>query len=153
MAKYTKSEARAWARENMKGCANVVIPTFTQDLKRLNETAIRHDVRKVIEFGFTGTLAVSEVIITVEEYTRFISVAREEAAGKLHIIHHASFPTLANNIEAVQAAEKAGADYVLLGYPGNFHPTTNKEIYDYTKAVCDATNLGVILFPVPHWGF
>lgn len=53
----------------------------------------------------------------------------------------------------MQCAEKAGADYVLLGYPGNFHPTTGKEIYDYTKAFCDSTSLGVILFPVPHWGF
>lgn len=153
MVKYTKAESRAWARENMKGCANVVIPTFTQDLKSLNEKAIRHDVRKVIEFGFTGTLMVSEVIISVEEYTQCIAWARDEAGGKLHIIHHAGFSTLAENIEAVQAAEKAGADYVLLGYPGNFYPTTSKEIYDYTKAFCNSTDLGVILFPVPHWGF
>jgi dihydrodipicolinate synthase/N-acetylneuraminate lyase len=40
-----------------------------------------------------------------------------------------------------------------MGYPGNFRPTTSKEIYDFTKAICDATNLGIILFSVPHWGF
>jgi 4-hydroxy-tetrahydrodipicolinate synthase len=153
MANYRKDEARAWARENMHGCANVIIPTFTQDLKSLNEKAIRHDVRKTIEFGFTGTLLVSEVIITVPEYVQFLSWARDEAGGRLHMIHHAGFGTLQENIEAVQAAERAGADFVLLGYPGNFYPTTSKEIYDYTKAFCDSTNLGVILFPVPHWGF
>jgi len=153
MASYKKADARAWARDNMHGCANIIIPTFTADLKRLNEKAIRHDVRKVIEFGFTGTLLVSEVIISVEEYAQFTSWARDEAGDKLQLIHHAGFGTLAENIEAVQAAEKAGADYVLLGYPGNFYPTTAKEIYDYTKAFCDSTNLGVILFPVPHWGF
>jgi 4-hydroxy-tetrahydrodipicolinate synthase len=153
MATYRKSDARAWARDNMRGCANVIIPTFTQDLKRLNEKAIRHDVRKVIEFGFTGTLLVSEVIITVDEYKQFFEWARDEAGGRLQLIHHANFPTLAENIEAVKVAEKAGADYILLGYPGNFYPTTSKEIYDYTKAFCDATDLGVILFPVPHWGF
>jgi 4-hydroxy-tetrahydrodipicolinate synthase len=157
MASYSKNGARAWARENMRGCANVVIPTFTADLKRLNERAIRHDVRKVIEYGFSGTLLVSEVIITVDEYTQFVSWARDEAgsvaSGGLQIIHHANFSTLAENIEAVQAAEKAGADLVLLGYPGNFYPTKSREIYDYTRAVCDSTGLGVILFPVPHWGF
>jgi dihydrodipicolinate synthase/N-acetylneuraminate lyase len=122
-------------------------------LKSLNEKGIRHDVRKVIEFGFSGTLLVSEVIISVEEYAQFFAWAREEAGDKLHLIYHAGFGTLAENIEGVKAAEKAGADFVLLGYPGNFYPTTSKEIYDYTKAFCDATELGVILFPVPHWGF
>jgi 4-hydroxy-tetrahydrodipicolinate synthase len=153
MAGYSKQEARGWARENMKGCANVIIPTFTQDLKSLNENAIRHDVRKVIEFGFTGTLLVSEVLVTVPEYARFVAVAREEAGDRLQLIHHANFGTLAENIEAVGAAERAGADYVLLGYPGNFYPTSSQQIYDYTKAFCDATSLGVILFSVPHWGF
>ena len=50
MASYKKNEARAWALENMRGVANVVIPTFTQDLKRLNETAIRYDIEKEIEY-------------------------------------------------------------------------------------------------------
>jgi 4-hydroxy-tetrahydrodipicolinate synthase len=153
MARYRRNEARAWARENMRGCANVVIPTFTQDLKRLNEAAIRHDVRKAIEYGFTGTLLVSEVIISVEEYAQFCRWARDEAGDRIHLIFHAGFGTLAENIEAAQLAERAGCDYVLLGYPGNFYPTTSKEIYDYSKAFCDSTNLGVILFPVPHWGF
>jgi len=53
----------------------------------------------------------------------------------------------------VQAVEKAGAELVLLAYPANFYATESRQIYDYTKAFCDATQLGVILFPVPHWGF
>lgn len=78
---------------------------------------------------------------------------RDEAGGKLRLIHQAGFNTLADNIEAVQIAEKEGAEVVLLGYPTNFYATTSQQIYDYTKAFCDATRLGVILFPVPHWGF
>lgn len=153
MANYKKHEARAWARENMHGCANVIIPTFSADLKSLNEMAIRHDVGKVIEYGFSGTLLVSEVIISPQEYQQFVSWARDEAGDRLQLIHQVGFGTLADNIEALQLAEKAGADLVLMGYPGNFRPTSAKEIYDYTKAICDSTNLGVILFSVPHWGF
>lgn len=44
--------------------ANVIIPSFSQDLTRLNEKGIRHDVRKVIENGFTGTLLVAETATT-----------------------------------------------------------------------------------------
>jgi 4-hydroxy-tetrahydrodipicolinate synthase len=45
MARYRKKEAREWARENLKGVVNVVIPSYTQDLKGLNELGIRHDIR------------------------------------------------------------------------------------------------------------
>jgi dihydrodipicolinate synthase/N-acetylneuraminate lyase len=153
MAQYTRTESRQWARENLDGLINVVIPSFTQDLKGLNEKGIRHDVRKCIELGFTGTLLVSEVVMTLEEYIQFTKIAVDEAAGKLTIVHHASFNTLEENIESVQLAEEAGADLVLLSYPANFYPKDSQEIYEYTKAVCDATNLGVILFPVPLWNF
>lgn len=153
MVRYKKNEARAWARENMKGVANVVIPSFSRDLKRLNEKGIRFDIRKEIEYGFWGTLLVSEVAITVPEYVQFTQWAREEAAGKLTLIHHAAFNTLEENIEAVQACEKVGAELVLLGYPANFYAKSEKDIFDYTKALCDSTQLGVILFPVPLWGF
>ena len=153
MASYAKSEARDWARDNMAGVANVVIPTFTDDLRNLNENAIRFDIRKEIEFGFYGTLLVSEVAISVAEYLQFTAWAAEEAAGGLCLIHHASFNTLDENVEAVKGAEAAGADLVLLSYPSNFHPRSQQDIYDYTRDFCAATNLGVMLFPVPLWGF
>jgi 4-hydroxy-tetrahydrodipicolinate synthase len=153
MVRYKKNEAREWARENMRGMCNVVIPSYSRDLRRLNEKGIRHDIRKELEYGFWGTLLVSEVAITVEEYGQFVRWAHDEAGGKLVLVHHAMFNTLEENIEAVQLAEKEGCELVLLGYPHNFYATTESHIYDYTKSFCDATRLGVILFPVPHWGF
>jgi len=153
MVSYKKNEAREWARENLRGVANVVIPSYSLDLKSLSEKGIRHDIRKEIEYGFWGTLLVSEVNVTIPEYKQFVQWAHEEAGGKLKLIYQAGFNTLADNIEAVQIAEKEGAELALLGYPTNFYATTSQQIYDYTKAFCDATRLGVILFPVPHWGF
>ena len=55
MLRYKKSEARESARENIRGLANVVIPSYSLDLKRLNERGIRHDLRKEIEYGFWVT--------------------------------------------------------------------------------------------------
>jgi 4-hydroxy-tetrahydrodipicolinate synthase len=153
VAEYRKKEAREWAREKMKGIANVIIPSYTHDLRRLNERGIRHDVRREIELGFWGTLLVSETAITVEEYGDFVAWAADEARGRLRLIHHAAFNTLDENIRAVQLAERNGCELILLAYPSNFYPETGDEIYDYTKAFCEATNLGVILFPVPLWGF
>ena len=153
MAFYTKSESREWAKEHLVGCSSVTIPSYSANLKRLNEAGIRHDVQKVIDLGFTYTLLCTEVTITPEENARFTALAKEVAGEKMGFFFHAGFGTLAENIEAVKLAEKAGADIVLLSYPSNFWPTSEQEIYDYTKAFCDATELAVMLFPIPLWGF
>jgi 4-hydroxy-tetrahydrodipicolinate synthase len=137
----------------MKGVANVVIPTFTNDLKAVNEKATRHDIRKEIEYGFWGTLLVSEVNITVDEYKQFVETCIDEANGRMHFIHHCGFQDLEENIAAAKNSENAGAELALLAYPPNMYAETEDDIYDYTKAFADATNLGVIIFPVPLWGF
>ena len=153
MASYKKGEAREWALQNLKGVANTIQPSFTSDLKGLNEKGIRHDVRLNIEYGFTGTLLVSEVNVTVEEYGQFFEWANDEAKGRQTLIHHASFNNLEENIEAVRQAERHGAELILLSYPPNMYAESAQDIYDYTKAFCDQTSLAVMLFPVPLWGF
>lgn len=153
MTNYKRNEAREWARANLRGVANVVIPSYTSDLKGLNEAGVRHDIRKEIEYGFSGTLMVSEVAITLAEYRQFFEWAADEARGRLLLIHHASFNTLEENIEAVRIAEENDAGLILLSYPANFYARTPQDIFDYTKAFCDATRLAVMLFPVPLWGF
>ncbi len=153
MARYNRDEARDWAREALVGAVNCTIPSFTGDLKAINEKAIRHDTRLAREHGFIGTLGVSEVAITLPEYLNFLRIIKDEASDDFVVVHHGSWSDLAQNIEAVNGAEEAGAELVLLSYPPNFYPETEQDIYDYTRAVCDATNLAVMLFPMYLWGF
>ena len=153
MASYSRKDARDWARERLIGVANVVIPTMTADFKRLNEKAIRHDVETSISHGFVGTLACSEVAISIDEYGQLCRIMTDQAAGRIIIVHHAVFNTLEDNIEALRLAEQAGAELVLLGYPPGFYPSSLEDVYRYTKAFCDATDLAVMLFPIPTWGF
>jgi 4-hydroxy-tetrahydrodipicolinate synthase len=153
MPDYTRDEARAWAREHLTGCSAVTIPTFTADLERLNEAAIGHDVALTVEHGFSYALLMTETAITPEEAGRFTAIARETAGGRLRLFAHAAFGTIADNIEALRHAEREGADLVLLPYPPQLWATSHQQIYDWTKAICDATNLGVMLFALPLWGF
>ncbi len=153
MARYTRKEAREWAREHLVGVANVTIPTMTSDFRRINEKAVRHDVELAIEHGFVGSLSCSEVAITQAQYGEFCGIMADQAAGRLVIVHHAVFNTLEDNIEAIRLAEAGGADLVLLGYPPYFYPKSYDEVFEYTKAICASTNLGVMVFPLPAWGF
>jgi 4-hydroxy-tetrahydrodipicolinate synthase len=153
MADYARDDARAWAREHLTGCSAVTSPTVTTDLKQLNEAAISHDIARAIEHGFSYTLLMAETAITPEEAGRFAAIARETAAGRLRLFAHTAFGTLVDNIEAVQHSEREGADLVLLAFPPQFWPTSEQQVYDWIKAICDATSLGVMLFPIPLWGF
>src|SRR5271163_4627085 len=121
---YKKSEAKSWAREHMRGVCNVIMPTFTSDLKSLNEKAIRHDVRRNIELGFWGSLVVSECATTHDEYIRFMEIVVDEAAGRLRAVTHGSFDTLKDVVEMVQRCEEVGAALLLLSYPPTFYPET-----------------------------
>ena len=150
---YTKKTARDWAWQDLKGCANVIIPSYTADLKGINEKGVRHDVRKSLEHGFSSTLLVSETSLTLQEYGQFFEWANDESKGRLKLILHASFNNLEENIQAAKIAEANGCELVLLSYPANFWPDSVEGIYEYTKAFADATDLAILLFPVPLWGF
>ena len=114
---YDRSGARDWARGTLRGVANTLIASYTSDLHDINETAIRHDVGLEIEHGFMGFLAAAETALTLDEYVRFVEIAVDEAKGRALVIHHASFNTLDENIEATRRAASAGAELALLAYP------------------------------------
>ncbi len=150
---YSSGEARDWALEHLSGVCNVIIPSFSADLTTVNEAATRHDVRREIELGFSGALIVAETATTKDEYIKITEWAADEARGRLILFFHASFNTLAENIEMARRARDAGADMVLLSYPSSFYPRDLRQVYDYTAEFCRSTDLGVMLFPVPLWGF
>ena len=154
MADYTRKEARDWARANMRGVHGCMLPTFNNSLTKVNERAIRHDIRLEKKLGFWGTLLVSECGTTKDEMRQVIDISVDEAKkNSLRTSLLASFPTLKDTQEMVRYAEHAGVDLVLMSYPLMFYPTTEDQLYEYTKAVAGSTNLGVMLFCINQWNF
>lgn len=151
--KYTVKEAKDWARANWHGLCDVIIPTYTSDLKRLNEKAIRHDVRRNMELGFWGALLVSEAATTDDEYVRFMEIAVDEAKGKHNFMFHGSFDTAADIVRMAKKAEAVGMEGMLLSHPNSQYPTTEKEIHDFIEYVASRTTLAVCTFAAPHWNF
>ncbi len=153
MARYAPGEARAWALESLTGCAGCVQPTFTGDLAGLNEEAIRHDVRMEKEHGMAAVLLVSESGTTESEMRRFVEIAADEAGDDLITILQASQPTLDATLESVRHAAEVGVDLVMPSYPLYFNPPDLDEVFHFTKAVADASHLGVIVFAMDQWNF
>lgn len=154
MATYARKEARSWAKEHMRGVCGCLLPTLNSALTTVNEAAIRHDVRREAELGYWGTLLVTECGTSDAEMRDVIdiSVAQARELG-LRTMLGASLPTLSRTIEMVRYARAAGVDLVLLSYPLTFHPRSEEEIFSYTKAVADASDIGIMLFCVHQWDF
>jgi 4-hydroxy-tetrahydrodipicolinate synthase len=150
---YTKSTAKEWAKEVFHGVCNVIIPSYTADLKRLNEKGIRHDVRRNIELGFWGALLVSETAITAAEMKQFMEIAVDEAKGKHRFLLHGTFDTADDIIKMAKEAEAIGVDGLLLGHPNSLYPKDADQLYDYLAYVCERTELAVVLFAAQHWNF
>ncbi|MGH2404387.1 MAG: dihydrodipicolinate synthase family protein [bacterium] len=150
---YKRTDAKAWAREHMRGVCNVLMPTFTADLRSLNLEAIRHDLRRSAELGFWGSLLASECGATREEMKKFVEFAAGEAPEGHNLVLHGSFDTLSDVIEMCRYAQEHGCVAVLLSYPLTFYPKTPDDIVDYTAAVSRGSDLGIILFAIGFWGF
>lgn len=153
MTKYTRGEARAWALASLKGCAGCVQPTFTSDLSRLNEAAIRFDVAKEKEHGMAGVLIVSEAGTTLEEMDAFTRIVVDEAGDDLVTILQASQPTLETTLASTRAAAEAGVDLVMPSYPLYFNPPSTNDVFEFTRAVAEAGDLGVLVFAMDQWNF
>jgi len=145
---FSKTEAKEWAKKNLKGLEAVIFPSFTPDLQELDEEGIRYDVQHLANNGFMSVLCASEVCgMTFEERIRFIEIVCDEARGKIRTSITALHDTVEQDMEMLQLYEKAGGAVVMLGHPLQYHPRSEEEIYRMYKYVCDSTNLAVVFYP------
>jgi 5-dehydro-4-deoxyglucarate dehydratase len=82
--------------------------------------------------------------LTLEEYSRVVSAAVSEAAGRVPVLAGCGYGTR-TAIEFARAAENAGADGLLL-FPPYLVNAEPAGLIDHARAVCDSTRLGVIFY-------
>ena len=151
---FTRLEAKQWAKEHYKGLDGVLSPSFTPDLKDLDEEGIRYDVQHNISKGMFSILCQTEVCaMSFEERKRFVDIACDEAKGKILVSMFTGIDTIEQDIELLQHFEKVGGTHTLFGWPGTFYAKSEEDIYRVTKKVCDSTNIAIDLWPKPKFDF
>ncbi len=146
MVEAAKSELKAWAKKNLKGLENCIIPSFTPDLTELDEEGIRWDVQQSIKHGFFSTLCAQEVDLSFEEAKRFVEIVADEGKGKIKVATTLYCNSFDQIIEMAQHAEKVGCTHALFWLPSNFLPNSEEELYEAGKKVIEASNLGIVLY-------
>ena len=154
---FTKSEAKAWAKKNFIGLEAPVFPSFTPDLKDLDEDGIRWDVNHIIANGMASILIAPEGTgMTMDDIKHFIRIVNDEVHGRVHVSLSALMNTVEENIEVMQYHESCGGNMAMLGHPIMYDPLDKDELVRNYKYMADATNLALIFYPgrlkVKRWG-
>ncbi len=148
-----RSELKSWAKETLRGIQNCLIPSFKPDTLVLDEEGIRWDVRHSIKHGFLATLCVADTGLTLEESKKFIEIVVDEAKDEIIVSFTAMFDTFEHNLEMLKHAEKVGCQCAFIDYPRGFFPKSEDEIYQVTREMCEAANLGIFLHSLPKDNF
>ena len=144
MSKMTPAEM---AQALGSGLLSFPVTHFRADLS-FDETAYRRNLARLAEHKVAGLFAAGGTgeffSLTPVEVDRVLRAAVEETAGRVPVIAPAGHGT-AIAVELAQAAERAGADGVLLLPP---YPVGSEQdgLAAHVEAVCRATKLGVIVY-------
>lgn len=136
---------KQWAKEHYKGIENLLLPSYSPDFKKLDEEGIRNDVRNSIRHGFFSTTCIP-VGVSTEEHKQFLSIACDEAKGKMLAGDIVAEKTEEADMAMIAHAEKAGCTHLLITPSRSLRAKTEEELYQgYIKRIT-ATSLPVVLY-------
>ena len=150
--KYRKSEAKAYAKQHIKGVWVASVTPFTADYK-IDEEGIRQNIRHCIDNlqidgMFLNGLVGEGFNQSMAERKRVFTIVVEESKGDMTIMPYTSDLALENVVEMSRYAEEIGADYVTIINPKFYYGSmmTDEGVFQYYKYIADRVNIGIVLF-------
>ncbi len=156
--KYRKSEAKAYAREHMKGLWGASLTPFTPDL-RVDEADLRANLRHWLHDLNLGGIFVSGkqgefFSLSLAERKRTFEIAVEEARGTRGTIMSCWDMNLQTTLELMQYAEAVGADWVIVQSPIlYFGAHTDETVVEYFRYLAERVDIGIALWNNPDHGY
>ena len=141
----SKVGGKATAKKVFRGIENILMPSFTPDLKALDEEGIRHDVRMSKRHGFFSVF-VAPVGLTSQEQLQMIKVAVDEAGDDLLVSFIAESGDDAERIDLMRKAADAGASHALVHPSFEWFPKDADELYAWYRKMIDASPLDAVLW-------
>lgn len=132
------------------GIATAMITPFDEkgvnleELGKMIEYQIDGGTDAIVVLGTTGEPAT----MTEDEKERVIVYSVKKAGGRIKVIVGTGGNDTKKAVAASVKAEKLGADGVLAVTP-YYNKCTQKGLYEYYRAICDAVSIPVIAYNVP----
>lgn len=129
-----------------------VLPALITPLKKdgsLNEKALRQMIEYVIEGGVHGIFALGTTAefyaIGPEAVRDILTIAKEQAAGRVPVYAGANSITTRESIRLVEIATEVGVDAISVLTPMFISPN-DEELYAHYRAIAASTDRAIILY-------
>lgn len=134
-------------RNKLSGVIAFPVTPFKENLS-LDLPGLHHNLTKLLEHPISAVVAAGGTgelySLTPAEYARVIELATHAVEDRVPVIAGVGFgQRLA--VEMAQAAEKAGADGILV-FPPYYPQADDDGLIDYYRAIGDATGLGLLIY-------
>lgn len=156
--KYTKADAKAYAREHFRGVWAATATPFKEDLS-LDEAGFRSNLKHWIQTLKLGGLFVSGkqgefFSMSVAERKRTFELAVEEASGRCGVVTSCSDTNLDVVLDLARHSQVIGADYIVVHSPVlHFAHDTEATVYEYYRYLSEQTQIGIALWNHPDCGY
>ena len=156
--KYSKFDAKEYARENMKGIWAAALNPFNDDLS-LNEAGLRSNIHHWIdELKIQGLFVAGKqgefFSMSVPERKRNFEIAVDACASKAGVIVSVSDQNMEVALDLAHHAQNCGADYIVLHAPVlSFVHDRGEVLYQYYKRFCDELDIGIAMWSHPDSGY
>jgi len=152
--RYGRAEAKAYAREHLRGIWAATLTPFAQDLS-VDEAGWRANVRHWYrDLGIRGLFVNGKQgefsSMTVAERMRAAEIAVEEAGKDRSVMVSCSDQSLDTVIELAKHAQKIGAEYIIVHTPLlYFGAHTSDTLFEYYRHIAEQVEIGVALWNQP----
>lgn len=155
---YAKNDAKAYARETMRGIWAAALNPFDEDLN-LDEAGLRRNIQHWInDLNIQGLFIAGKQgeywAMSLEERKRTMTVAAEECGDKAGTIMSISDQGVDTVVDLGLHAQDCGADYVVVHAPVlSFCHDRDEVLYNYYKFLCDRLDIGIAMWSHPDSGY
>jgi 4-hydroxy-tetrahydrodipicolinate synthase len=155
--KYTRAEAKEYARANLTGIWAAALTPFAPDLV-LDEAGFARNLRHWVEdLAIDGVFVAGKqgefFAMSVAERKRAFEVAVEAVGGRRTIMS-CSDQNMDVVIELARHAQAIGADYIVVHAPVlHFLHARDETLYRYYRAISEAVDIGIALWSHPDSGY
>jgi 4-hydroxy-tetrahydrodipicolinate synthase len=151
---YTRSEAKAWARENLVGQWTTMMTPFTPE-DELDEKGLAANVEHVLRLGTRG-LGFSWNMgefwsLTQDERYRLMELAPRLVHDRAQVAFQVTDTCLKDVVAMARRAEELGFDFVILAAP-YMVTKTEEQVVDWVAQVAERVNIGIAFYNSPQFG-
>ncbi|WP_421878187.1 dihydrodipicolinate synthase family protein [Pacificispira sp.] len=156
--KYTRDQAKDYARETMRGIWAAALQPFKDDLS-VDEEGFRRNIRHwVDDLGINGLFIAGKqgefFSMSLAERKRAFEIAVEETGDKAGTIMSVSDQNMDTVIELAEHAQAVGADSIVVHAPVlHFVHDRDEILYRYYKTISERVDIGIAMWSHPDSGY